>query len=166
MSKFIILVLLATTLNVSGQIKTDHLERQITLDIGALSTYSPLPVEEQKTTVVAVISEQTFSGGCLGNLVRTYRLSREGQEATFEQYITLTDKEAPKFTWVPKNFILTAGSEMPVVQNPTYTDNSGRELHMEYEEQRKDGSIHRIWTVADLCGNFVQHTQIISFESQ
>jgi hypothetical protein len=151
---------------VSGQIKTEHLERQITLDIGALNTYSPLPIEEQKSTRVEVISDQTFSGGCLGNLVRTYRLSREGQEATFEQYITLTDKEAPKFTWVPENFIMTAGSEKPAVQNPTYTDNSGRELHTEFEEQSKDDAIYRIWTVADLCGNFVQHIQIISFESQ
>jgi hypothetical protein len=161
---FFVLLLMAVRMN--GQIKTEHLERQITLDVGALGNYNPLPESDRATTQVEVVSEQTFSGGCLGNLVRTYRFKRNGQEATFEQFITLSDKESPKFTWVPENIILTAGSELPPVKNPTYTDNSGRELNLDFEEKHQGDAIHRTWTVIDLCGNYVQHTQIVSFESQ
>jgi hypothetical protein len=166
MKNFLFFLFLLIAGGMNGQIKTDHLERQITLDVGLLATYNPLPESERSNTKVQVASEQTFSGGCLGNLVRTYLFERQGVQTTFEQFITLSDKESPKFTWVPENIILTAGSELPPVQNPTYTDNSGRELTLSFDEKRKDDAVYRTWTVADLCGNYVQHTQVLSFESQ
>jgi large repetitive protein len=99
------------------------------------------------------MEEQTFSGGCLGTLVRTYRYSDScGNKAEADQYILLGDNLAPDFFGVPADLSAPANA-IPSAPFVSVWDNSGQNLEAVLSEQREGNTLIRIWTATDACGN-------------
>ncbi|MDZ4752161.1 MAG: hypothetical protein SGI87_11130 [Flavobacteriales bacterium] len=149
-----------------GQIELPQIPKQISVSIEDLASYSPLSSPESKGLSTKIISEQMFSGGCLGNMVRVYEFSNGKESQTFEQYISITDQKAPLFTNAPGNIIIQKDSPLPPVQNPDFSDNSGKALNIEFIEEKSAEMVVRTWIATDSCGNSSRHVQHISFEVQ
>jgi hypothetical protein len=109
--------------------------------------------------------EQIFSGGCLGNVVRTITYTDAcGNRAQAQQFITLTDNLEPELIGVPSNVTLNKGEEIPKVPIVDSRDNSGQLFPVEFAQTQKDNVITRIWTCTDACGNVAEARQTITLE--
>lgn len=115
--------------------------------------------------VTRTYDEQIFSGGCLGNVVRTITYTDAcGNKAQAQQYITLTDNLEPELIGVPANVTLKKGEEIPKVPIVDSRDNSGQLCPVEFSQTQKDNVITRIWTCTDACGNVAEARQTITLE--
>lgn len=115
--------------------------------------------------VTRTFDEQIFSGGCLGNVVRTITYTDAcGNKAQAQQYITLTDNLEPELIGVPANITLKKGDTIPKAPVVDSRDNSGQLYPVEFVETQKDNVITRIWTCTDACGNVAEARQTITLE--
>ncbi|MDG1765469.1 MAG: hypothetical protein P8H98_01625, partial [Flavobacteriales bacterium] len=118
---------------------------------------------------VEITFEQLNSGGCMGVLYRQYTATDEcGNEATVEQFITITDNVAPSLVNVPENNTLEC-SEVSLMENGNFfspglvsgEDNCALEVTIDYAESVQDDGdncensyiIIRTWIATDYCGN-------------
>jgi hypothetical protein len=109
--------------------------------------------------------EQLFSGGCLGNIVRTITYTDAcGNKAEAQQYITLTDHLEPELIGVPLNMTIKKGDAIPQPPVVDSRDNSGQLYPVEFTESRQENLITRVWTCTDACGNVAEARQTIKLE--
>ncbi len=148
----------------SSQITVDHYERQPKVNIDELDQFAPVTAKSSCGEVQVEVSEQMFSGGCLGNLVRTYVFTDTcGNKERAEQYIVLQDKVAPTFLNAPKD-VLAYANAIPELEEIKAVDNSDGEIKIDFTEKIGEGQIVRNWVATDQCGNQHSHTQLITIQ--
>lgn len=116
---------------------------------------------------VTVIEELVFSGGCYGNLQRTYKAEDNcGNFVTATQIIQIVDNVDPVIENVPADVTIYCESEIPAVAADVFaTDNCTAEVEIFYTETQTSEfcpyDIIRTWTAVDYCGNETVATQVI-----
>ena len=116
---------------------------------------------------VTVIEELVFSGGCYGNLQRTYKATDNcGNFVTAVQIIQIVDNVDPVIENVPSEMTIVCESEIPAVPADVFaTDNCTADVEVIFTETQTNDfcpyDIIRTWTAIDYCGNETVATQII-----
>lgn len=116
---------------------------------------------------VTIIEELVFSGGCFGNLQRTYKATDNcGNFVTAVQIIQIVDNVDPVLENVPANVTIYCESEIPAVaENVFATDNCTTDVEVFFTETQTNDfcpyDIIRTWTAIDFCGNETVATQVI-----
>ncbi len=145
----------------SGQINIEDYPRQIDCQIDGTQDL-PVPKAESKCGEVKTeVSENLFSGGCLGTLVRTYIYTDGcGNTTSAEQYVSLKDNLEPQLIGVPAD-IEVAEDNVPLATSVSARDNSGQDTPVKFSEKRENGFIVRTWTSTDPCNNTATGVQKI-----
>ncbi|ATL48410.1 hypothetical protein COR50_15260 [Chitinophaga caeni] len=123
------------------------------------------------TAVVSLISNNTIPGACPGSyqIVRTWEAEDQcGNTATHTQTITVEDNVAPVIQAKPADITVEC-SAIPAVPTLTATDNCDADVPVQLVSETTSGSgcsytITRVWRATDDCGNFDEHTQVITVE--
>jgi large repetitive protein len=153
-----------TTSTLYAQISVDSFDRQPKVNIDDIDQFAAISATSTCGQVDVKVNEQMFSGGCLGNLVRTYIFTDEcGNEEKVEQYIVLQDNTPPQFIDAPKD-ILAYSNAIPVKADLQAVDNGKGQVEVDFSEKSSDGQIVRNWVATDQCGNQTAHTQIIALQ--
>ena len=153
MKQLLAILALGLTTGLTAQIVVDDYTIELEADVDQLETVAPITAQSECGEVTVTLKEAIYSGGCLGNLVRTYTFTDEcGNSATAEQYIKLTDSTPPVLDEVTPT--LSAGMDnLPEAPAVTASDNSGKPVSVSLSEKRVDDNVVRIWTAEDQCGN-------------
>ena len=114
-----------------------------------------------------VYSDETVSGGCAGNVIRTYTATDDcGNSSEFVQVINLTDEVAPELAGVPADATIECGDEIPAPAEGSASDNCDDELEVIFSEEIVMNeclySIVRTWSVVDHCTNAATASQTIT----
>ncbi|MFK7757366.1 MAG: hypothetical protein AB8B53_10590 [Flavobacteriales bacterium] len=156
----IILVIMATGIAGFSQIKVSKYE--IAFKVDANDVPEPdVTFTSECGEVNVKITERMASGGCIGNLVRTYTAIDDcGNEATAEQYLSLQDNQGPELYGVPDDIYVDAKNipELPVVGAKDLGDEL---IEVKISEERKDDLVIRTFTATDKCGNTSTKTYTI-----
>lgn len=145
----------------TAQIIVNDYSKEVRCEVQDLGNVPAVVAHSSAGDVVTQLSETTFSGGCLGTLVRTYSFSdKAGNSASAEQFIFLSDSVAPLLTGVPED-TFARPSEIPKPALVQSTDNSGRAYQVFFSEVATTKETTRTWTCTDDCGNTTQAKQVI-----
>ena len=132
------------------------------IDENILVTYT-----DNCNEVSITYADQEVSGGCAGEIIRTYTATDLcGNASTFIQILDLFDDVAPEVTCAP-DMTIECDEEMPAMTEPIYSDNCGEvELSLEITNDEEDCLIivTRTWTATDECGNASTCSQVITIE--
>lgn len=161
MRNLFILLFVGAGLIANAQITVQPYTIEMRADIDKLAEISPVVATSTCGMVTSSHEDLLFSGGCLGNLVRTYVFTDEcGNTARAQQFLVLDDKVPPVMSEVPAT--LTASlSSIPEVGEVTATDNSKGEIEIVFNEIKEKDRIIRTWTAQDQCGNTSIMKQVI-----
>jgi predicted nucleic acid-binding Zn ribbon protein len=116
---------------------------------------------------VSIIEELVFSGGCFGNIQRTYEaVDNCGNSVIFVQIIQLVDTQAPVIENVPVETTIYCDAEIPAVPTNIFgTDNCDTDVEIFFTQTQTNEfcpyDIIRTWTALDECGNETVETQVI-----
>lgn len=118
-----------------------------------------------------VMTEVIIPGACDATyqIVRTFVATDDcGNESTHTQTISITDEEAPEFSFVPSDITLSC-DDVIIREDATATDNCGPAAVTVVEEIEEgtctgDYIITRTFTATDDCGNSSTDTQTITVE--
>lgn len=147
-----------------AQIEVEDYPRQLKADVDMVDQFDTVKATSPCGEVQFKITEQIFSGGCLGTLVRTYTFTDEcGNEAHAEQYIGLQDSQKPVFETVMKDETMSRASRTQSAK-VTAKDNSGKPVDVEFSEEEKGDKVIRTWKATDICGNEAKMKQTITFK--
>jgi hypothetical protein len=162
--KYLILLLLSFGLfEAKAQITVDSYPIELKVDIDKIDEVQPITAKSTCGEVTVSVKELTFSGGCLGNLVRTYTFTDGcGNTQTAQQFLVLQDFQAPVFDEIPAT-ISADSSNIPAKPEVKVTDNSHAEIDVTYTEERKEDRLIRIWVAKDQCGNSAVMKQEVRF---
>ena len=148
----------------NSQITIDDFERQPQVNIDQLEQFAPITAKSTCGEVQVDIKEQMFSGGCLGNLVRTYVFTDEcGNKERAEQYLVLQDDQSPVFLNAPKDIVAYANA-IPEQAEIEVIDNSEGKIEVVFSEEIEENQVLRTWTATDQCGNQALASQVISIQ--
>ncbi len=157
--------LVILNLAVSAQITVHEYDRAFKVDANDV----PSPNVEFSSTcgeVKVEISEHMASGGCIGNLIRTYNVTDNcGNTAFAEQYLSLQDKVGPEILGVPEN-ITASEKEIPELPAVAATDLGDKTIDVQVSETRKGNKLTRTWTAKDQCGNVSTKEQVITIKGR
>ena len=161
---FLFTACLLSGLSINSQITVDRFERQPKVNIDQLDQFTPISAKSSCGEVTVEMNEQMFSGGCLGNLVRTYVFTDDcGNKEQAEQYIVLQDDKKPVFVDAPKD-VLAYANAIPEQAKIEVVDNSEGKIELEFSEKIEDHQVLRTWLATDQCGNQTIATQIITIQ--
>jgi hypothetical protein len=154
-SLFAILLLACATVSAQLLIETFPIETKAA--VGKLDQVAVPVASSSCGQVTVTFSDNLFSGGCLGQVVRTYSFASPcGERVTKEQFISITDDEAPVITGMPEDQMLRGSAPIPAFPAVTYTDNSNDECELVWHETRQGNKILRKVICTDRCGNIAE----------
>ena len=161
---FVLLVLCSLCIYSPAQIKIQSYQHEISCDIDALADLPTISATSAAGKVTLDYSENIFSGGCLGTLVRTFAYTDPaGEKAEAQQIVHITDRIPPRLLGEAPN-ISTTADMVPEPAQFAAVDNSGETFDVIFKEVKQDKRITRVWTCTDSCGNVARKTQIITLE--
>ncbi|MCC6600098.1 MAG: hypothetical protein IT223_05440 [Crocinitomicaceae bacterium] len=144
-----------------SQITIEDYPRQIECQIDGTQDLEAPGASSSCGEVKSEISENIFSGGCLGTLVRTFHYTDLcGNTAKAEQYVSLKDNAAPVLIGVPGD-ISVSEKAIPLPSMVSARDNSGTDTKVDFSEKREAGFIIRTWSSTDPCHNTATGVQKI-----
>ena len=114
-----------------------------------------------------VFDEQVIMQACGYVIIRTYEVSDLCGNEAFAQYtVTVVDTEAPMLSALPADTTVSCG-EVPMIPAITAFDLCQSDVTMGfsqfgYDGESCSGTLTRVWTAADECGNTATHTQVIT----
>jgi hypothetical protein len=147
-----------------AQITIHHYPVQISCDVDGLPDLPPVTASAADGKLYTDYSEEIFSGGCLGTLVRTFTFTdSSGNKAAAQQFVSITDNQPPILYGEAGN-ISTTTEMIPEPAQFASRDNSGREYPVLFSEKRDGNTIRRTWTCTDDCGNTAEKVQVITLE--
>ncbi|MFK7756394.1 MAG: T9SS type A sorting domain-containing protein [Flavobacteriales bacterium] len=115
--------------------------------------------------VTTTFTDQTVSGGCAGQVIRTYVCTDAcGNSSEFVQIIDLFDDVDPVIECAPDASI-ECGEDMPEMVEPTASDNCGQVTLTSEVTEEGDAcltTVTRTWTATDDCGNSSSCSQVIT----
>lgn len=137
---------------------------EVHAEVGSVDQLDAITATSECGQISVSVKDMQFSGGCLGNIVRTFTFTDEcGNTKKAEQFITLTDQVPPVFDTLVNN--ITADREaLPEPSLITASDNSGEEVKITYTETVQKRRVIRTWTATDQCGNVARMEQVIAFK--
>jgi hypothetical protein len=160
----VLLVLSCLCIYSNAQIKVQSYQHEISCDIDALADLPTISATSPSGKVSINYSENIYSGGCLGTLVRTFSYTDPaGGTAEAQQIVHITDRVPPKLLGEAPN-ITTTVDMVPEPAQFAAVDNSGEQFDVIYKEVKQDKRITRLWTCTDSCGNVARKTQTITLE--
>jgi hypothetical protein len=160
----VLLVLSCLCLFSRAQIKVSSYQHEISCDIDALSDLPTISASSAAGKVNITYSENIYSGGCLGTLVRTFTYTDPaGNTGEAQQIVHITDHTPPRLLGEAPN-ITTTPDMVPAPAQFAAVDNSGESFDVLFKEVKQDKRITRVWTCTDSCGNVARKTQIITLE--
>lgn len=146
-----------------AQISINNYPKQFECQIDAISEIETPKAVSSCGEIVSTFSDQIFSGGCLGTLVRTYSFKDTcGNAATAEQYISLKDNQAPNLIGEAKDITVKKGQPIPKAVELSSQDNSGRVYPVTMQENTSQNLITRTYSCEDACGNKIEFIQRIT----
>ncbi|MFK7757188.1 MAG: T9SS type A sorting domain-containing protein [Flavobacteriales bacterium] len=116
--------------------------------------------------VTITFEDIEVSGGCSGQIIRTYTATDNCQNASeFVQILDLVDETAPEASNEPADLTLDCTEEVPSTE-VEFTDNCDEELSVIFDEAYAgnscDSTITRTWIATDHCGNETIVDQVIN----
>jgi hypothetical protein len=160
----VLLVLSCFCIYSTAQIKVQSYQHEISCDIDALADLPTISATSPAGKVSIAYTENIYSGGCLGTLVRTFTYTDPaGAAAEAQQIVHITDRMPPRLLGEAPN-ITTTADMVPEPAQFAAVDNSGEPYDVIYKEVKQDKRITRLWTCTDSCGNVARKTQIITLE--
>lgn len=146
-----------------AQISINNYPKQFECQIDAISEVETPKAVSTCGTVSSTFSDQIFSGGCLGTLVRTYSFKDDcGNTASAEQYISLKDNQAPNLIGEAKDITVKKGQPIPKAVELSSQDNSGQVYPVTMQENTSQNLITRTYSCEDACGNKIEFIQRIT----
>lgn len=162
-AKILFATLLLAPLFGASQITVEEYPRQLKADIDTVDQFDAVKATSTCGEVSFEISEQMFSGGCLGTLVRTYAFTDDcGNEAWAEQYINLQDSQKPVFETQIEDVTMSRSLRKDA-EILSAKDNSGKPVEVQFTEVEKGNKVIRTWKAKDVCGNEAVMRQTITF---
>ena len=146
----------------SAQITVEDYEKKLRANVDSLEYINAVQANSTCGEVIVNTTDQMFSGGCMGTLVRTYRFTDEcGNTARAEVYITLEDTEKPYFK---ERFpdVEMKKEDIELAPKAEAGDNSGMPVEIALSETGEEGKIIREWTATDRCGNSTTMRQVVT----
>lgn len=160
----VLLVLSCLCIYSSAQIKIQSYQHEISCDIDDLADLPTISASSPSGKVSINYSENIYSGGCLGTLVRTFSYTDPaGGTAEAQQIVHITDRTPPRLLGEAPN-ITTTPDMIPEPAQFASVDNSGETFDVLFKEVKQEKRITRVWTCTDSCGNVSRKTQIITLE--
>jgi large repetitive protein len=160
----VLLVLSCLSIYSHAQIKVHSYQHEISCDIDALADLPTINATSPIGKVSLAYSENIYSGGCLGTLVRTFTYSdAAGNTGEAQQIVHITDHTPPRLLGEAPN-ITTTPDMVPEPAQFAAVDNSGESFDVIFKEVKQEKRITRLWTCTDSCGNVARKTQVILFE--
>jgi hypothetical protein len=146
----------------------DPFEIEIEMPCDNISDAVLITATDNCNDVVITFIDELVSGGCAGEIIRTYTV-RDAcfnyAEGIYQQFITLVDETAPVIVNAPENLTVECGDEIPAYA-PVWTDNCDDELSVNAVSGIAfDGCnqiISQIYTAEDACGNETAVTRVIT----
>ncbi len=120
----------------------------------------------EEVSVLWIVDEQTQSGSCAGEIVRTYGATDDcGNYSEFIQIIQLVDQTAPVCSNPPAPATVDCGVAIPAYF-PLWSDNCDVELvTTEVESFQQNGCttiLTTVYTATDDCGNIGTVTRVVN----
>jgi hypothetical protein len=139
----------------------DEYPIQVSVECNEVESVPTLTATDNCGEVTVTFVETLNSGGCIGVLYRVYTATDEcGNEATAEQFITLTDNTAPIIE-NPADATVECDNvpEAPGAEGIEIYDNCGFDVEVTFTEEITEGlcedayTITWTWVAIDLCEN-------------
>lgn len=145
-----------------AQIQFNEHPVELKMDVAKLDKHR---FPEAKSSCAGEISyhqdAKVFSGGCAGVwVVTTTATDACGNTASTTQFISLSDKDAPRFAESSFELRAQASGAIPLVE-PVAEDDSRLPLTYSYADEHYADRVVRTWKVSDSCGNTANHIQTI-----
>ena len=139
-----------------------------------LPTAQPTASDDCDGAVAVVETQLTEEGQCPGGYVlfRTFTATDAcGNVATAQQVVTVEDRVAPTFSYVPGP--LTLGCAEPLPTEPAAAaDNCDGAVEITERQDRRDGAcpgtydLVRVFTATDACGNAATAEQVVTYTDE
>jgi hypothetical protein len=155
--------ILCNVLISNAQISLNSYPKKFQCQIDAINDIESPKAVSSCGLITSTFSDQIFSGGCLGTLVRTYSFKDTcGYTATAEQYISLKDNQAPNLIGEAKDMTVKKGQPIPKAVELSSQDNSGQVYPVTMQEKKSQNLITRTYSCEDACGNKIEVIQRIT----
>ncbi len=144
----------------------------ITLSCDETIPFVPAVAEDNCSETTLTHHDEVVEGNCSGNraITRVFIATDEcGNSATAVQLITVTDEEAPVFSFVPQHITLSCDETIPFV--PAVAEDNCSAVQMTHTDRwvastgcPQNGILYRTFTATDDCGNQRTAQQTITVE--
>ncbi len=140
-----------------------------TVECDAIPSAATVTATDNCSINLTVNYSETIGTGCPYTITRTWTVTDDcGNTSTATQTINVIDTTDPVLAGVPSDITIACDAVLPIVANPTVTDNCDSDVPINYNELTTAGncgnaySITRRWTAIDNCGNQIIEDQVIT----